>query len=579
MKTPYCLFLLLALLSFGSCNKPKHTAEALCRAEALMYTSPDSALQMLEAIPDPELLTGETQADYALLLSLARYRCYVPATSDSLINIAVQYYKDNGTADKKGMTWYTYGGIIDELKGNSDQVILAYKEAESCIPQMTDSTLISLIYSNLAYLNKKAFQYEQAKNYYLKAEQINRSIRNDHLLASNYLNLYSVYTGLGQQDNVEWCTSQLLTLCSSLTDSALLAKIYHNIGTWRKKQSRISDAKTYFQQSLLCTPDFPSYKTLTALANLYIAEGETEKADSLFQEALGSTDLSVRANIHQSLYKDKTRQGLYKEAVAYADSYIAVADSFYQSSLQNKTLEAQLKYDQLSLKHEKALLERNLYFTILVAIIMLALAFRFVKKLKRKQHELAVINAVLQQRIDELKADMLQKQAEYQQTYSLLVKQEMEGMQKKIEQLEKLKKIYTSQGFLDSSEIKAAGTLKTISMELKYNPQTDRPHLVHWLNIHKNGFALQLAQTYPQVTQERHLDVCYLSAVGFDIRHIAHLLNVKERTIERYMTDICKKVEYPEDGKKGFQTMIQELSIHPLVKKESENIAKIIKIR
>jgi DNA-binding NarL/FixJ family response regulator len=192
---------------------------------------------------------------------------------------------------------------------------------------------------------------------------------------------------------------------------------------------------------------------------------------------------------------------------------------------------------------------------------------------------LGIINTVLQQRIDELKAGMHQKQAEYQQTYSLLVKQEMEDMQKKIEQLEKLKRIYTSQGFLDSSEIKAAGTLKTISMELKYNPQTDRPHLVHWLNIHKNGFALQLAQTYPQLTQERHLDVCYLSAVGFDIRHIAHLLNVKERTIERYMTDICKKVQYPEEGKKGFQTMIQKLCIHPQVKKESENIAKIIKIR
>ena len=134
MKTTYCLFLLLALLSFGSCNKPKHTAEALCRAEALMYTSPDSALQMLEAIPDPELLTGETQADYALLLSLARYRCYVPATSDSLINIAVQYYKDNGTADKKGRTWYTYGGIIDELKAKGiqegDTVRMIYFEFE-----------------------------------------------------------------------------------------------------------------------------------------------------------------------------------------------------------------------------------------------------------------------------------------------------------------------------------------------------------------------------------------------------------------------------------------------------------------
>ena len=72
MKTPYCLFLLLALLGFGSCNEPKPITEVLYRAEALMYTSPDSALQLLEAIPVPEQLTGETQADYALLLTQAR---------------------------------------------------------------------------------------------------------------------------------------------------------------------------------------------------------------------------------------------------------------------------------------------------------------------------------------------------------------------------------------------------------------------------------------------------------------------------------------------------------------------------
>jgi hypothetical protein len=50
-----------------------------------MYTSPDSALQILEAIPNSEQLMGETQADYALLLTQARSRCCITATSDSLI--------------------------------------------------------------------------------------------------------------------------------------------------------------------------------------------------------------------------------------------------------------------------------------------------------------------------------------------------------------------------------------------------------------------------------------------------------------------------------------------------------------
>lgn len=95
--------------------------------------------------------------------------------------------------DRCAATWYTYGGIIDELGKNHETVIHAYKEAENCIPQMKDSTLIALIYSNLAYLNKKALQYELAKSYYQKAEHINRLTGNHNSLANNYLNLCGIY--------------------------------------------------------------------------------------------------------------------------------------------------------------------------------------------------------------------------------------------------------------------------------------------------------------------------------------------------------------------------------------------------
>ena len=59
------LTLLLCFLTFyiAGCREGKDTAATLTEAEALMYTSPDSALQMLEAIPHSERLTGREQAD------------------------------------------------------------------------------------------------------------------------------------------------------------------------------------------------------------------------------------------------------------------------------------------------------------------------------------------------------------------------------------------------------------------------------------------------------------------------------------------------------------------------------------
>ena len=116
MKTPYCLFLLLVLLSFGSCNKSKHITEALCRAEALMYISPDSALQMLEAIPYPERLTGETQADYALLLTQARSRCRITAISDSLIRIATDYYHNSNNNARKAKSYLYLADVYMDMQ-------------------------------------------------------------------------------------------------------------------------------------------------------------------------------------------------------------------------------------------------------------------------------------------------------------------------------------------------------------------------------------------------------------------------------------------------------------------------------
>lgn len=76
-----------------SCQRD-NTTKLLELAEAQIWENPDSTLQILEQIPSPEKLKGKEQADYALLLIQAKYRCNIPAPSDSLINITIDYYKE-----------------------------------------------------------------------------------------------------------------------------------------------------------------------------------------------------------------------------------------------------------------------------------------------------------------------------------------------------------------------------------------------------------------------------------------------------------------------------------------------------
>ena len=106
MKTRYFLFLLLFLVTFGACSDPKHITEPLHRAEALMNEDPDSAWAVLNAISPDEMGQNRTRALYALLYTQAQDKTYRDETNDSLISIAVDYYRDTDDARHKFLSFY-----------------------------------------------------------------------------------------------------------------------------------------------------------------------------------------------------------------------------------------------------------------------------------------------------------------------------------------------------------------------------------------------------------------------------------------------------------------------------------------
>lgn len=79
-------------------------------AESVMNEYPDSALRILRAIPTPEKLEGKERADYCLLLTQAMDKNDEKLESDSLINIAIEYYKSYDDNLKKPFPIYTKQG-------------------------------------------------------------------------------------------------------------------------------------------------------------------------------------------------------------------------------------------------------------------------------------------------------------------------------------------------------------------------------------------------------------------------------------------------------------------------------------
>ena len=121
-------------MGITACQKQSFMADKLLQAEALMNEHPDSALNLLKGIAQPELQTQEHRARYALLYSQALDKNYIDKTNDSLINIAVDYYKDRDDVRAKFLSYY-YQGRIYTNANNLTQATLAYLEAEQLVDE------------------------------------------------------------------------------------------------------------------------------------------------------------------------------------------------------------------------------------------------------------------------------------------------------------------------------------------------------------------------------------------------------------------------------------------------------------
>lgn len=556
---------IILLLACTACDRStRHVTENLSQAEELIWTAPDSALHILESIPTSRHLIGKEQADYVLLLSLAQYRCYIPVSSDSsMIDLAVEYYKDKNDADKKGAAFYVKGCILEEY----------------------------------------------SKEYYQKAVQANIDGKDTAAQTSNLLNLLQLYHIFHDTDSVNQCITKLLQFSSSLKDSILQSKIYHNIAVSKMYQEKYEEAESFFSCALHISPASPPYKTMSGLAQLYIKRGQKERADSLFQNALLSKDLSLRAYIYNQLYDEAWKAENYKKIAQYARLYIDTSDSIYNSHLHQEVLKVQRKYDHMQLLYQKSRQTNIIYSSIIIIFIVSGILwFLFIQyKKKRKEEneklraEIAELVEVLdkmstscnktqkelQDQINALKSkqekDVLMSPEEYaaiQNTIDKLTKekeqnekeqhQEYEKLQAQFEALnQKLKEvekqnnrfrlIYGNYDCVEQKDIKALQVALNLSQNKPCNISDDREDIKHWLNLSRNGFADKLHKTYPML-DKTFLDICYLAALGLSIDEIAQYAgNIKRRSVERYMSLICQEVQYPMSGKKGFESFINHI--------------------
>jgi len=526
----YILCYLLAF-SFTGCQDRKGTAPILKEAEALMYTRPDSALQMLEAISQSEQLTGKEQADYALLLTQARSRNRITATSDSLIRIATDYYQDSNDKARKAKAFLYLGDVYMDMQ-NHVEAMKALKQAEEQVND-AESSVQSLIYSNLAYLNRESGNYELAWKYYQKALNVNISNGYTERIVTNLTNVLNLPLPK-VQDSITIYINQLEEILLSVRPE-LQSKAYNNIGVYFYKCNQTRQAAKYFQKAIHTSVSVP-YRAYLNLARIYDEEGNTARADSLYQAALQSPVWATKARIYEALYNRSLHAHRYQEATEYMKRYQLAVDSFYTQRQSQEIQELQTKYDFEVLAREKAETENRLLRITIGGSLLLFLSILAVYYFKKKYtHQLQELENLIHQ-INELE----NKEKEMEDLVNTL-NESLERSTVLSNEFLRVKGKWT-----DSEDILALGVYIRLKRDLSlYNPSSDLPLLGHWLDIVYNQFASRLTSEHRDLTVSE-LNICYLHRMGYSILEISQAMHVKTDSIKRYIYRACANMGIPQ---------------------------------
>ena len=530
------LWFCLLVLPFTGCREGKGTAATLMEAEALMYTLPDSALQILEAIPQPEQLTGQTQADYALLLTQARSRCRITATSDSLIRIATDYYRHSDDNAHKAKAFLYLGDVYMDMQNNVE-AMKALKQAETMI-EFCETNITPLIYSSLGYLNRRSANYELALVYYKKALNINLAHHYDEWSVGNLTNILNLPLPKVQDSASVYIKKLEDMLPNSRPD--FQAKAYNNIGLYYEDMQQKELAVAYYQKAISTSTSVP-YRAYSNLARIYDEQGYTTRADSLYQTALQTPVWATKARIYEALSKRYLDTENYLEAITALKHYQAATDSFYTHRQAQEIQELQAKYDYEVLAREKAETENHLYRIIFGGIGLFFAASvgaywlytHRKKNLKRIQEYIAEI---------ELLAGERNKAEDEIQNLNQILSQ---GGALRDEVMQAKGK-WTS---LD--DIRALGLYTRLCQNLQYyNPSSDYDALLHWVNITSNHFASRIMEKYPHLNSS-DVTLCCLARMGYSNTQIAEILHVKPTSVSRYIYRTCAPLELP-NSKESF---------------------------
>lgn len=542
--------IILLLLGITGCRKHYPVAEKLLQAEAVMNEHPDSALNLLKGIAQPELQTREHHARYALLYSQVLDKNYIDLTSDSLINIAVDYYKDRDDVRAKFLSYY-YQGRIYTNANNLTQATLAYMEAEQLVDELGDDYAAGLLYTQMGNIYRNYYDYPKAlQSYRLSTEYFHKADKPLHKVYG-MLRQSSIYKSMNKETDSFHILYNTLIEAKETNQTSIIHSCLGDLIMLCLNMNKQEEAVSFYNELINHYSIERMTSSFYASLGLLMAKEKNVEKSQLYINKAWERARTQSDSVHLYYISSQVEQlsSSYQKAFSDLEQSITLQNRSVREALQQPILTTQMDFlrQKMELQKYKVQSERQMRIIGVVLTILLVVAAVYgVSVYIKRQREKYL------------------KQIRKQVARIELLKDEKNGMEGEVR---KLNQLLLQGGELKDELMQAKGEWTRLedirALELYtrlrqdpslYNPSADYDALLRWVDIASVRFAERLQESYPHLNVSE-ITLCCLVRMGYSPSQMAEILHVKIPTVNRYIYRICTSLELP-NHKESFRQFI-----------------------
>jgi hypothetical protein len=540
------LFVVLVAVVTG-CGGAHRYDGRLVAADSLMCSNPDSALAMLESLPVGSLTTEGDRAYHGLLISQARYKAYVTATSDSDINRALAYYRKHSGEREKLTRSYIYKGAVMEELGHPDSAMYYYKSAEAAA---APDDYFNLGYSKMrmGYLYGAVFEMDgiDIEKYKEAVECFYHTTDTDYQIMS-LNNLGCVYRST-RPDDAMATLNKAMDLACKLNDTLYIIVVNHSKIVLLHYQQQYEKAHQLIQTVL-------QYQNSNLNSDFYFIASKVYSRVGL----IDSARLLLNSALQYYHPEDPVRRMYYLDcigeiALAQHDS-ITYLKSHQLSQHINDSLESNYtKHELIRIengyeknhnlsKQRRQMMTRNMLSAIIIFVVLILIAFIFIHNRRIHRYD-RLINELRQETLETNNPKSLDIEPTITDQHLKDFISKHTAMMRDV-----IEECYHAPNLVLSKNIR-----KIIQYQEKNKDAW--VNLFSYIDMENNNIITETKKNFPQL-DEKEIMIVALTTMGYSCAQIAIILGyssaqgittVRNRVAKKMGLD-CRLIDYIEKFK------------------------------